>query len=124
MALNAPKPNLEGRIWELKFEFANIRASFFFLASQSRSSREKLYVLEVNNGANIDVGRKTFLSRFKPGILLNLDLEEDEVFVNNKKQDFSCTSLAAGHFEKNQQKLSKNQSDDAHIFNIWTKYFM
>ena len=32
--------------------------------------------------------------------------------------------LAAGHFEKYQQTLSKNESDDAHIFNIWTKYFM
>ena len=32
--------------------------------------------------------------------------------------------VATGHFEKNQQKLSKNKSDDAHICTIWTKYFM
>ena len=32
--------------------------------------------------------------------------------------------IAPGHFEKNQQKLSKNQSDDAHICKSWTKFFM
>ena len=32
--------------------------------------------------------------------------------------------LAAGHFEQNQQKLCKNQSNDVHISNIWTKYFI
>ena len=32
--------------------------------------------------------------------------------------------LAAGHFEKNQQKHSKNPNDDARICNIWTKYLM
>ena len=32
--------------------------------------------------------------------------------------------LAAGHFQKNQRKLSKNESEDAHICNFWTKYFM
>ena len=38
--------------------------------------------------------------------------------------NYDIRALAAGHFEKNQQKNSKNQSDDAHICKIWTKYFM
>ena len=32
--------------------------------------------------------------------------------------------VAAGHFQKNQKKLSKNEGDDVHICKIWTKYFM
>ena len=31
--------------------------------------------------------------------------------------------LAAGYFEKMHQKLFQNESDDAHICNIWTKIF-
>ena len=41
-----------------------------------------------------------------------------------RRKSENVAIIAAGHFEKNQQKLSKNQIDDAHIFKIWTKYFM
>ena len=37
---------------------------------------------------------------------------------SNFLSDIMVNNLAAGHFEQNQQKLCKNQSDDAHICNI------
>ena len=39
-------------------------------------------------------------------------------------QYFLDKNLAAGHFQENQKKLSKNEGDDAHVCNILTKYFM
>ena len=50
-------------------------------------------------------------------------MQEHEKFLILSKND-TPTHLAAGHFEKNEQKLSKNESNDAHICKIWTKYFM
>ena len=51
-----------------------------------------------------------------------------EIFQNGKKsfcvKKTFFLAIAAGHFEKNQQKPSKNQSDDAHICKIWRKYFI
>ena len=38
--------------------------------------------------------------------------------IGKIRPSMGIQKLAAGHFEKNQQKLSKNQSDDAHIFKI------
>ena len=53
-----------------------------------------------------------------------MDYKKQNISNFENIQNWKAWVLAAGHFEEYYQKLSKIESDDAHICNIWPKYFM